>query len=91
VKAFEELKATVSQPPVLALLDFSQTFVVECDASGFGMGAILMQRSRPLAYYSQALKGKNLFLSNYEKKQDSCVGSQEVEALFVCNHLHYQN
>ena len=67
-KAFEELKAAVSQPPVLALLDFSKTFVIECDASGFGMGAVLMQEGRPLAYYSQALKEKNLFLSTYEKE-----------------------
>jgi hypothetical protein len=67
-KAFEELKAVVSQPPVLALPDFSKTFVIECDASGFGMGAVLMQDGRPLAYYSQALKGKNLFLSTYEKE-----------------------
>jgi hypothetical protein len=67
-KAFEELKAAVSQPPVLALLDFSKTFVIECDASGFGMGAILMQDGRPLAYYNQVLKGKNPFLSTYEKE-----------------------
>jgi hypothetical protein len=67
-KAFEELKAAVSQPPVLALPDFSKTFVIECDASGFGMGAVLMQEGRPLAYFSQALKGKNLFLSTYEKE-----------------------
>jgi hypothetical protein len=67
-KALEELKAAVSQPPVLALPDFSKTFVIECDASGFGMGVVLMQDGRPLAYYSQALKGKNLFLSTYGKE-----------------------
>jgi hypothetical protein len=67
-KAFEELKVAVSQPLVLALPNFSKTFVIECDASGFGMGAVLMQDGRPLAYYSQALKGKNLFLSTYEKE-----------------------
>ena len=38
-KAFEQLKATMSQPPILALPNFTQTFVVECDASGFGIRA----------------------------------------------------
>ncbi len=66
--AFEKLKEACSQPPCLALLDFSKIFVVECDASGYGVGAILMQGGRPLAFYSQALKGKALFLSTYEKE-----------------------
>uniref|UniRef100_A0A2N9IS51 Reverse transcriptase n=1 Tax=Fagus sylvatica TaxID=28930 RepID=A0A2N9IS51_FAGSY len=67
-KAFEQLKLAVSNPPVLALPNFNKSFVVECDASGYGIGAVLMQESRPIAYYSQGLKGKNLFLSTYEKE-----------------------
>uniref|UniRef100_A0A2N9IF31 Integrase catalytic domain-containing protein n=1 Tax=Fagus sylvatica TaxID=28930 RepID=A0A2N9IF31_FAGSY len=66
--AFERLKEACSQPPCLALPDFSKTFVVECDASSYGIGVVLMQEGRPLAFYSQALKGKALFLSTYEKE-----------------------
>ncbi len=66
--AFEKLKEACSQPPCLALLDFCKTFIVECDASGYRIGVVLMQEGRPLAFYSQALKGKTLFLSTYEKE-----------------------
>ena len=66
--AFVSLKQAVSSPPVLALPDFSKPFMVEFDASGSGIGAVLMQDHRPLAFHSQALKGKRLHLSTYEKE-----------------------
>lgn len=66
--AFEALKRAVSSPPVLALPNFSKTFVVDCDASNYGIGAVSMQDHRPLAFHSQALKGRSLHLSTYEKE-----------------------
>ena len=64
--AFNKLKAVVAQPPVLALPDFSKPFIIECDAQGYGLGVVLMQEHRPIAYHSQALKGKHLHFSAYE-------------------------
>lgn len=66
--AFNVLKHAVSNPPVLALPDFSKPFVVECNASGYGLGAVLMQDNRPLAFHSEALIGRCLHLSTYEKE-----------------------
>ena len=66
-EAFEQLKQAVASPPVIALPDFSKPFVIECDASGIGLGAVLMQVQKPIAFHSQALKGKNLHLSTYEE------------------------
>lgn len=66
-QAFNSLKDAVSHPPVLALPDFSQPpFVIECDASGTGLGVFLMQHNRQIAFHSQALKGKHLHLFAYE-------------------------
>ena len=47
--AFDELKRRLTQAPLLALPDFSQTFEIECDASGIGIGGVLMQNGRPVA------------------------------------------
>lgn len=66
--AFEKLKRFMTTPPVLALPDFNLPFVVETDASGEGLGAVLMQKGHPISFISKALSGKNLTLSAYEKE-----------------------
>ncbi|KAL0329017.1 UNVERIFIED_CONTAM: Retrovirus-related Pol polyprotein from transposon [Sesamum radiatum] len=58
---------------VLALLDFSKEFIIDTDASGERIGAVLQQQGRPTTYISKALTGKKLSLSVYEKEMMAIV------------------
>lgn len=66
--AFQQLKTAVTTAPVLALPNFAEPFTIETDASGTGLGAVLMQNGKVIAYYSSALGPKNACLSVYEKE-----------------------
>ena len=66
--AFENLKQAMVTAPVLALPDFQESFVIETDASDIGIGAVLMQKDRPIAYLSKALGASHRAKSIYEKE-----------------------
>nr|GEX86923.1 putative reverse transcriptase domain-containing protein [Tanacetum cinerariifolium] len=54
--AFQLLKQKLYSAPILALPEGSQNFVVYCDASHKGLGAVLMQNEKVIAYASRQLK-----------------------------------
>lgn len=55
-QAFESLKQALSNAPVLALPKFQKQFIIETDASKYGIRAILQQEGHPIAYIRKALE-----------------------------------
>jgi len=50
------------------LPNFDKAFEIECDVSGAGIGVILMQDYKPVAYFSEKLHGTTLNYSTYDKE-----------------------
>ncbi|GJY62196.1 putative reverse transcriptase domain-containing protein, partial [Tanacetum coccineum] len=63
---FQTLKDKLCNAPVLALLDGPKDFMVYCDASGIGLGYVLMQRGRVIAYASRQLKSHEKNYTTYD-------------------------
>jgi hypothetical protein len=59
-KAFHTLRQHLTSPPVLVQPDNSKPFEVFCDTSGTGLGCVLMQEGRVIAYASRALQPREI-------------------------------
>ena len=66
-RCFEELKEVMSNALVLATPDFSKPFIIEYDASRFGIGPVLMQEGHPIAFESRKLNKRERLKSTYKK------------------------
>jgi hypothetical protein len=58
----------LTHAPLLQLPNFGKTFELECDASGIGIGGLLLQEGKPIAYFSEKLRGPSLNYSTYDKE-----------------------
>ncbi|GKC57032.1 putative reverse transcriptase domain-containing protein, partial [Tanacetum coccineum] len=82
--AFQLLKQKLCSAPIFALPEGIENFVVYCDASRKGLGAVLMQREKVIAYASHQLK---IHEKNYTT-HDLELGAV-VFALKMCRHYLY--
>ena len=79
-KAFEDLRLALTRAPVLRHPDFAKPFVVETDASGVAVGAVLMQEGHPVAYAGRCLKPAEIQLG---------ITALELTAvIFAVEHWH---
>ena len=66
--AFSWTQEAMCKAPVLTTPDFTKTFVMECYASGNGIGVVLMKEGRPITFECRPIKGKDLHKPIYEKE-----------------------
>ncbi|GJV98568.1 putative reverse transcriptase domain-containing protein [Tanacetum coccineum] len=76
--AFQTLKDKLCNAPVLALPDGPEDFMVYCDASGLGLGCMLMKKGKVIAYASRQLKIK--LFSDYDCEIRYHPGKENVVA-----------
>lgn len=76
-----ELKAMLTNTPTLRIFDPKLETVVQCDASGEGLGCCLMQLGHPVAFASRSL-------SNAEKRYAQ-IEKELLSIVFACEKFHY--
>ena len=81
------LKHALTHAPVLALPDPTKPFELVCDASGFGIGAVLLQSDRPIAYYSRKMVAAE---RNYVVTEQELLATVEALRVFRCYLLSGQ-
>jgi hypothetical protein len=69
------LKDKLTHEPLLQLPDFNKTFELECDVSGIGLGGVLLEERKPIAYFSEKLSDLVLNYSTYDKKLYALVSA----------------
>ena len=83
--SFDELKAALTSPPILAYPNSTETFILDTDASNFGIGAVLSQKQngveRVVEYYSKTLS---------RSERNYCVTHRELLAIVKgVKHFHH--
>jgi hypothetical protein len=81
--AFTALKTAVTTVPILALPNFDQPFVVECDASTHGFGAVLLEGQHPVAFFSQPIAPCYRSLAAYERELIGLVLAVRHQRLYL--------
>jgi hypothetical protein len=77
-EAFEQLKVLLTTAPVLAQPDIEKSFDVYCDATGSGLGCVLMQEGRVIAYASRQLRQHEEHYPAHDLELDAVVHALKI-------------
>jgi ribonuclease HI len=84
--SFEELKKRLTTAPVLILLDLSKKFSIYCDASHQGLGCVLMQEGRVVAYASRQLRKHELNYPTHDLELAAVVHALKIWRHYLIGH-----
>ena len=76
--SFTEIKSMITSTPVLAYYDPDKSLEIQCDSSQSGLGSVLMQEGRPVAYVSRALTPTETGYAQIENKMLAILYSMEM-------------
>jgi hypothetical protein len=66
--AFDAWKNAPTSAPALQLPNFDKTFIIDCDASGLGFGAVLHHGARPMSFFNGAIAPHHAKLATEERE-----------------------
>ena len=77
-EAFQALKHFLTSAPILTQLDIDRPFDVYCDASRTGLGCVLMQDGRVIAYASRQLKNQEMNYPTHDLELAAVVHALKI-------------
>ena len=91
-EAFERLKAICLQAPILAFPDFNKPFLLETDASGRGLGAVLSQKQadgqyHPITYASRVMNETEQRYHSNKQNSWPLNGLLQSNSMNICPHM----
>ena len=81
VNTFEKIKSVLTDSPVLVYYDQRKPVTLQVDASKVGLGAVLMQEGKPIAYASKSLAQTEINYAQIEKEMYAII--------FGCKKFHH--